>query len=132
MSEKDKKIILILTLKLDSIRNLCLNFIVNTSNYFLTYDVHFNNIQISSKSSRKKSARKSPEAQVSPDAGEDVVRSEPKEGDIEEEVESTQHEEESEEEDVTEAESMEEDEELHDGYAIKQGKVKLNKVTKTY
>lgn len=58
-------------------------------------------------------------------------KSEAKE-DMDEEAESTLHEEESdEEEDVTEAESMEEDEELHDGYAIKQGKVKLNKVTNT-
>jgi hypothetical protein len=75
--------------------------------------------QLSSKSSKKLSARK----KSSPDTAESEGMSgkeSNKEEDMEEEAESGQ-EEESEEEDVTEAESMEEEEELHDGYAIKQG-----------
>ncbi|XP_060600361.1 uncharacterized protein LOC132753839, partial [Ruditapes philippinarum] len=74
---------------------------------------------LSSKSSKKLSARK----KSSPDTAESEGMSgkeSNKEEDMEEEAESGQ-EEESEEEDVTEAESMEEEEELHDGYAIKQG-----------
>ncbi|XP_053394280.1 ciliogenesis and planar polarity effector 1-like isoform X3 [Mercenaria mercenaria] len=78
--------------------------------------------QLSSKSSKKSSARKKPEADAT-EGGELLSEKGRIREEVEEEAESRQEEEEeeSEEEDVTEADSMEEEEELHDGYAIKQG-----------